>query len=313
MTWEQFLGDKQVADVILREAIGENPVFGLEQYGIKNPTDAQIERAAVMEENGASEEEIRATLQDMGEVQKLFSRTIEKIDLTNQTDFTEYANNPEKAIDKLLNEKSGYVSNAMYKEGIGYIDFIYGKGGKDGYGLAHIIERRERDNIDIDKFIRQIPNIINDGSVYTVLGQKGRKFVISNDKEVIIRLDLDGEQRNWLLTAYMKKSGALPLGLTSEQIRSDAQTPASNSASDENITTNNENVKLYSRNRGAYTPVSRIIEIAKEHTPDTFLHEVSHNFFINYFDAIERIADKNSDYVKQAQAVYDLVGKILFC
>lgn len=247
MTWEQFLGDKQVADVILREAIGENPVFGLEQYGIANPTDAQIERAAIMEENGASEEEIRATLQDMGEVQKLFSRTIEKIDLTNQTDFTEYANNPEKAIDKLLNEKSGYVSNAMYKEGIGYIDFIYGKRGKDGYGLAHIIERRERDNIDIDRFIRQIPNIINDGSVYTVLGQKGRKFVISNDKEVIIRLDLDGEQKNWLLTAYMKKSGALPLGLTSEQIRSDAQTPASNSASGENITPNNENVKLFSR------------------------------------------------------------------
>ena len=67
--------------------------------------------------------------------------------------------------------------------------------------------------------------------------------------------------------------------------------------------------RLLSRNQGAYTPVSRIIELAREHTPDTFMHEVNHNFFINYFDAIERVADKNSDYVKEAKAVYDLVGK----
>lgn len=310
MTWEQFLGDKQVADVILREAIGENPVVGLEQYGITNPTDAQMERAAIMEENGASEEEIRATLQDMGEVQKLFSRTIEKIDLTNQTDFTEYANNPEKAIDKLLNEKSGYVSNAMYKEGVGYIDFIYGKGGKKGYGLAHILDRRKKDNIDIESFIRKIPDIIRRGTIYNRLDMQDRSFVILNDKEAIIRLDLDGEKRNWLLTAYIKKSKGLPALQTLEQNLQGLQNYSSpNLASDNNITQENENVKLFSRNQGAYTPVSRIIEIAKERTPDTFLHEVSHNFFINYFDAIERIADKNSDYVKQAQAVYDLVGK----
>lgn len=63
--------------------------------------------------------------------------------------------------------------------------------------------------------------------------------------------------------------------------------------------------KRATNNQGAYTPVSRIIEIAKEHTPDTFLHEVSHNFFINYFDAVERISDKNSSYYKQAKPFYD--------
>ncbi len=35
----------------------------------------------------------------------------------------------------------GYVSGAIYKEGIGDIDFIYGKSGDKGYGLAHINTR----------------------------------------------------------------------------------------------------------------------------------------------------------------------------
>lgn len=40
-----------------------------------------------------------------------------------------------------MSEKTGYVPAAMHKDGIGDIDFVYGKGGTTGYGLAHVLEK----------------------------------------------------------------------------------------------------------------------------------------------------------------------------
>lgn len=205
-----------------------------------------------------------------------------------KVDFAEFRGKPEGAIEKLLQEKSGYVSGAIYKEGIGDIDFIYGEPGKNGYGLAHIIERRNQQGINGEEFVREIPEIIRTGSVYNVLGQSGRKFILSNDKEALIRLDWDGEQRNWLLTAYMKENGALPVGLTSGQTYLDEQTPSSNSISINNISSDTENVnnKLFSTGetvQGTYDPSERLIELFADAKPDTLTHELSHHFFQNHF------------------------------
>lgn len=189
------------------------------------------------------------------EGEKLYSKDFEKIDLKNQTDYTEYANNPEGAIEKLITEKNGYVSNAMYKEGVGNIDFIYGKGGKNGYGLAHILERRTQQNINALDFVKSIPEIIRNGSPYILIGQDGRKYIIFNDKEAIIRLDLDGEKRNWLLTAYMKRSKGLPAPQTLGQNYEDYRTVSNpdltsnmrngekSPSAENNITPKDENVK----------------------------------------------------------------------
>lgn len=209
-----------------------------------------------------------------------------------QTDFTEFKGNPEGAIEKLLQEKNGYVSGAVYKEGIGDIDFIYGQPGKNGYGLAHIIERRNQQGISGEEFVREIPKIIRNGSVYNVLGQEGRKFILSDNKEALIRLDWDGEKRNWLLTAYMKESGALPVGLTSGQNYLNEQTPSSNSTSRGNISSETDNVnnKLFSAGdtvRGTYAPSERLIELFADARPDTLMHEVSHYFFQGYFRMAE--------------------------
>lgn len=205
-----------------------------------------------------------------------------------KVDFAEFRGNPEGAIEQLLREKNGYVSGAIYKEGIGDIDFIYGEPGKNGYGLAHIIERRNQQGINGEEFVREIPEIIRTGSVYNVLGQSGRKFILSNDKEALIRLDWDGEQRNWLLTAYMKENGALPVGLTSGQTYLDEQTPSSNSISINNISSDTENVnnKLFSTGetvQGTYDPSERLIELFADAKPDTLTHELSHHFFQNHF------------------------------
>lgn len=124
------------------------------------------------------------------------------------TAYTEYSHKPKEAIEHLLTHKNGYVPAAIYKDKIGDIDFVYGKNGKEGYGLAHIIERRNQDGDDGEIFVKQLPEIIEQGEVITKSGHKGRKYIATPDREVAIRLDYNGEERNWIVSAYILKNKA---------------------------------------------------------------------------------------------------------
>ena len=62
--------------------------------------------------------------------------------------FPAFKGKPEEAIEHLLKEKKGHVPGVFHKEGLGDIDLPYGEGGKKGFGLAHIIERREQSGLD---------------------------------------------------------------------------------------------------------------------------------------------------------------------
>ena len=57
----------------------------------------------------------------------------------------------QQAIDKLLQEKQGHVKGAFYRKEIGSIDLLWGKTDDEdgrGFGLAHIIERRNEQGFD---------------------------------------------------------------------------------------------------------------------------------------------------------------------
>ncbi len=68
----------------------------------------------------------------------------EKIRVYGQ-DYTDGKTKGVKAIEKLLETKDGFISNAFYKDGIGDIDVVYGKitnaKKHKGYGLAHIFDK----------------------------------------------------------------------------------------------------------------------------------------------------------------------------
>ena len=110
--------------------------------------------------------------------------------------FSEYSGKPEKAIEKLISEKSGYVPRAIHKEGIGDIDFVYGKGGETGYGLAHIAEKHG------EEILKEIPSLIENGTVDNTQKNLGRSFIYSEDKKIVISFTLFNKKRTWLLTAY---------------------------------------------------------------------------------------------------------------
>ena len=285
MTWEQFLGDKQVADVILREAIGENPVFGLEQYGIKNPTDAQMERATIMEENGASEEEIRDTLQDMGENGKLFSAAMYQ--------------SPKKSIEAFYDDvnKGKNKHPRFYQEDFDGVVLDFPSNAVQHDKNKHSLSREEW--IGITNSLKGNNIIDSSFGEYNRMGGSPIKMILDvNGEEYALTFEHFPSGRNLVQSAFKFTDKGWFYKKNPQTAASEPQPKSSRLGNSLPDIINNveafvkKNGKLFSRNQGAYTPVSRIIELAKVHTPDTFLHEVSPIFFINYFDAIERIADK---------------------
>lgn len=119
--------------------------------------------------------------------------------------FTKYSGKPDEAITCLLQAKKGHVPAAIYKEGIGDIDFVYGEGGKYGYGLAHIMEQRQAEGRNGLAFVKMIPQLIQKGILNKKNERFGRIYIETEKEQAVVRLDYDKEDRKWLLTSFIKE------------------------------------------------------------------------------------------------------------
>ena len=123
--------------------------------------------------------------------------------------FTKQSGKPAEAIDKLLEQKQGFVPKATVKDGKS-IDFIWGKHRNidiskqksSGEGLKHIIERRNQQGYDGENFVRELPELFKEGKTYSKEGHPGRYYVGEKNKEAAIRTDYNKKPRNWLTSAY---------------------------------------------------------------------------------------------------------------
>ncbi len=91
--------------------------------------------------------------------------------------YAEFVLRPKEALEKLLQEKNGQVAGAAFRDDLGGIDFVWGKDGKDGYGLAHILEKREKQHTRLglnaeqikertDELVKSIPEVIENGTLF---------------------------------------------------------------------------------------------------------------------------------------------------
>ncbi|WP_240454423.1 DUF3519 domain-containing protein, partial [Helicobacter pylori] len=107
--------------------------------------------------------------------------------------YAEFALKPKEALEKLLQEKNGQVAGAAFRDDLGGIDFVWGKDGKDGYGLAHILEKREKQYARLglnaeqikertDELVKSIPEVIENGTLFK--DDLGRISVELNDVKV---------------------------------------------------------------------------------------------------------------------------------
>lgn len=116
--------------------------------------------------------------------------------------------NGEKAMRRVIDTHDD-VESAMYREDIGDIDFVWGKEGrgekfKGGYGIAHIIAKRDAEGISGNDFVLNIPKTIALGKVSGKQeASNGDRVLISNgSKTVVLSLFKDGNRKTWLVTGW---------------------------------------------------------------------------------------------------------------
>ncbi|WRF44692.1 DUF3519 domain-containing protein [Helicobacter pylori] len=91
--------------------------------------------------------------------------------------YPEFALKPKEALEKLLKERNGQVAGAAFRDDLGGIDFVWGTPktkASNGYGLAHILEKREKQYQKLgltreqakertNELLKQIPEVIEKG------------------------------------------------------------------------------------------------------------------------------------------------------
>lgn len=91
------------------------------------------------------------------------------------------------AIDKLLQEKRGFVKGAFEREDIGGISLVWGEAGRpnteEGYGIAHIIRRRNELGQNLEKVLNDLQEVVEKGEIIL---QKNGKFKITLEKQAVI-------------------------------------------------------------------------------------------------------------------------------
>ncbi|WP_416136740.1 DUF3519 domain-containing protein [Helicobacter pylori] len=137
--------------------------------------------------------------------------------------YAEFALKPKEALEKLLQEKNGQVAGAAYREDLGGIDFVWGTPktkDSNGYGLAHIIEKREKQYTRLglnaeqikertDELLKSIPEVIEKGTLFK--DDLGRVSVGLNHIKVGLKNTWDNNNLNnhFVVTSYERDEKVL--------------------------------------------------------------------------------------------------------
>ncbi|BAO97551.1 KHP30-like phage protein [Helicobacter pylori NY40] len=134
--------------------------------------------------------------------------------------YAEFVLKPKEALEKLLQEKNGQVAGAAFRDDLGGIDFVWGKDGKDGYGLAHILEKREKQYTRLglnteqvkertDELLKSIPEVIENGALFK--DDLGRVSVELHNIRVGLKNTWDNNNLNnhFVVTSYERDEKVL--------------------------------------------------------------------------------------------------------
>ncbi|WRA10457.1 DUF3519 domain-containing protein [Helicobacter pylori] len=130
--------------------------------------------------------------------------------------YPEFALKPKEALEKLLQERNGQVAGAAFRDDLGGIDFVWGTPKtKDsvGYGLAHVLERREQQALSLGlseaeakeyalNIVKSIPEVLEKGTKGT--DHLGRVFVDYGNKRVGLNNTWNNKdlENHWVISSY---------------------------------------------------------------------------------------------------------------
>jgi hypothetical protein len=104
-----------------------------------------------------------------------------------------------EAINKLIEEKQGYVPDAFTREDIGGIALIWGD---KNVGLEHIIKQRTKQNVNLEEFFSELSDVIERGNMQ--LNQSTGRFEIIHENKIAV-VDIlkdEADKIKFLLTAF---------------------------------------------------------------------------------------------------------------
>ena len=211
--------------------------------------------------------------------------------------FQKASGNPEKAINTLLEHKKGFVTDAFNKKGIGKTDLVWGQDGELGYGMAHFIEKRQKQKIDIDEFLKSLPETIDNGIVtQNDTLHPNNKYIEDLKNKIAIVTDWYGKPRNWIVTAHRQNKSAAKRLMVSA--------PASNLSpekGDNSISRLAANKVIINDNSEKVNPVkmivpAQILQSLEEVNQPSFLLEGS----------VEMNVDKNGNQIFTPQEIGEM-------
>lgn len=106
----------------------------------------------------------------------------------------------QKAIEKLRKEQNGHVKNAFFRNDIGMIDLVWGN---ENRGLYHSIIHRQKENINIDDFLSNLSEVIEQGK-NKGYGDNNTLEVWHKGKMAIISPIYHGYKTTFVLTAFKR-------------------------------------------------------------------------------------------------------------
>ncbi|MFP6055723.1 DUF3519 domain-containing protein [Helicobacter pylori] len=159
-------------------------------------------------------------VQAVKDMQKESEKGIKKQKLETPSEwghnYSEFKGDGLGAINKLLETKKGFVVGAFHKEGLGDIDLVYGTPktkDSNGYGLAHILERRISNEMKKGlneteakeyalNIVKSIPEVLEKGTKGT--DHLGRVFVDYGNKRVGLNNEWKNEklENHWVISSY---------------------------------------------------------------------------------------------------------------
>ncbi|MBF0163851.1 MAG: hypothetical protein HQM01_04965 [Magnetococcales bacterium] len=193
---------------------------------------------------------------------------------------TAFRHDDKGAISKLMEMQTGEAVAALHHPEVGDIDLVWGKPGdptvdfKNGYGLAHILAKHPEVASDLQSVI----------SGLTVKSKTRNRVILENDTHKgLVRLQWDGVDKRWLLTAYEKETGLNDGNTRTGAVAQGAEArPAI--VSPENIIEqtiqefhqNQPNASNSSRGRVLMSEGHNVIELFSKADTSTVVHELSH-------------------------------------
>lgn len=123
-----------------------------------------------------------------------------------EQDYPSFKGKGQKAVDYLLQKKSGSVNGAFHRKDIGDIDIVWGKVTDPikhkGYGLAHIIDKHG------EKDVAKLGEAIEHGKMHVEEknGKSPRYVIEYQNYRAIITQEWEGGERQLVVTGFTRDS-----------------------------------------------------------------------------------------------------------